>query len=751
MASTDVADAEAGARASSRVADAKKKERIKRDLTEGITGSWESVVKIYEEHPEAHTMKISKLENTALHIAVESRRGDTVEQLVEQITKSTTEKPEDVLSKENERGNTPLHWAASLGNIEMCKCITGEYKQLLRKRNKESETPLFLAVRHGKKDAFLWLYKEFEDDTKAHECCGIEGGGTVLYCAIEGGYMDLAFQIIQMDENPNLKAKHLMDYLDNEKSTLHLLDEKPTAFRSGIHLGLFKKIIYNCIFVEELIPETSLESPQHPKNYQTCINFFQKPWQMIKLLGKNKNHSDAENPTEGQDQRSPSYICPWLRFIKLVISKAILLVIRLRIAGSSEIRKVKEKKEMHIRSRQIMDKLLKRAKSYYEQEEKLNKWLSQYHEDKATSNGNSSCHSEYEYFRRGHGPSTPILIAASNGIVEMVEKTLQDLPLTIHDRDFKRKNIVLLAVENRQSHLYDFLLKSSHLRDEDLALHAVDEDGNSALHLAAELKNYESWLIPSSTLPMHWEVIWYEYVKKSLRLNVSASSNRIQKTPDQIFTETHKRTLRKKQRMAQQHMQFLLFHCSSNSNGWFALNAQTILDCVDSKSIETSNREMLDLYDDEDDDENDREFIVNELDGTVDPYVGMEFESEEAAMVYYDAYAKRVGFIIRVGNCHRSGRDGSVISRRFLCNKEGFRVSNKKMKRLEVRKPREITREGCRAMIMVRKDKSGKWIVTKLETEHCHPLGIPTGKGRRGSVQARPQVSLLLYSVFSAV
>ncbi|KAL6312748.1 hypothetical protein AAG906_020581 [Vitis piasezkii] len=175
-------------------------------------------------------MKIGKLKNTAFHIAVESRRGDTVEQLVEQITKSTTEKPEDVLSKKNERGNTPLHLAASLGNIEMCKCITGEYKQLLRKRNKESETPLFLAVRHGQKDAFLWLYKEFEDDTEAHECCGIETKGTVLHCAIEGGYMDLAFQIIQMDENPNLKGKHLMDYLGGKR----------------IHLGLFKKIIYNC-------------------------------------------------------------------------------------------------------------------------------------------------------------------------------------------------------------------------------------------------------------------------------------------------------------------------------------------------------------------------------------------------------------------------------------------------------------------------------------------------------------------------
>ena len=95
----------------------------------------------------------------------------------------------------------------------------------------------------------------------------------------------------------------------------------------------------------------------------------------------------------------------------------------------------------------------------------------------------------------------------------MAEKTLQDLPMTIHDRDSTGKNIVLLAVENRQSHLYDFLLKRSHLRDEDLALHAVDEDGNSALHLAAEVKNYESWHIPSSTLPMHWEVKWHEVCK----------------------------------------------------------------------------------------------------------------------------------------------------------------------------------------------------------------------------------------------
>ena len=48
----------------------------------------------------------------------------------------------------------------------------------------------------------------------------------------------------------------------------------------------------------------------------------------------------------------------------------------------------------------------------------------------------------------------PMLAAARNGIVEMVEKTLQVFPMTILDRDQEDKNIVLLAVENRQSNMY---------------------------------------------------------------------------------------------------------------------------------------------------------------------------------------------------------------------------------------------------------------------------------------------------------
>ncbi|KAL0000169.1 hypothetical protein SO802_019771 [Lithocarpus litseifolius] len=84
-----------------------------------------------------------------------------------------------------------------------------------------------------------------------------------------------------------------------------------------------------------------------------------------------------------------------------------------------------------------------------------------------------------------------------------------------------------------------------------------------------------------------------------------------------------------------------------------------IIECsIGRENCVTEAGEMLDLYEG-------RELGIHEIDINVEPYVGMEFESEEAAMMYYDAYAKRLGFIIRVGNCHRSGREGSVISPRY--------------------------------------------------------------------------------------
>lgn len=107
---------------------------------------------------------------------------------------------------------------------------------------------------------------------------------------------------------------------------------------------------------------------------------------------------------------------------------------------------------------------------------------------------------------------TAILIAAKNGVTEMVEKILELFPVAIHDMNAEKKNTVLLAVENRQPHVYKLLLKRNILKES--VFRKLDKDGNSALHLAATLGGYKPWMIPGSALQMQWEIKWYQVMIK---------------------------------------------------------------------------------------------------------------------------------------------------------------------------------------------------------------------------------------------
>ncbi|RVW13795.1 Protein FAR1-related sequence 7 [Vitis vinifera] len=66
---------------------------------------------------------------------------------------------------------------------------------------------------------------------------------------------------------------------------------------------------------------------------------------------------------------------------------------------------------------------------------------------------------------------------------------------------------------------------------------------------------------------------------------------------------------------------------------------------------------------------NGKELVAHEGNSEMEPHVGMEFESEEAAKVFYDTYATHLGFIMRVDAFRRSMRDGKVVWRRLVCNK----------------------------------------------------------------------------------
>ncbi|KAG6703550.1 hypothetical protein I3842_07G089600 [Carya illinoinensis] len=134
---------------------------------------------------------------------------------------------------------------------------------------------------------------------------------------------------------------------------------------------------------------------------------------------------------------------------------------------------------------------------------------------------------------------TPLLLAAKNGIAEIVERILEAYPFAVNDVNEDNKNIVLLAVEYRQPKVYEVLLRPRYISNESM-FRKLDKEDNSALHLAAKLgeRNKPLW-ISSAALQMQWENNWYEYIRDSVPLNFFPRYNKKGKTPSDLFTETH--------------------------------------------------------------------------------------------------------------------------------------------------------------------------------------------------------------------
>ena len=102
---------------------------------------------------------------------------------------------------------------------------------------------------------------------------------------------------------------------------------------------------------------------------------------------------------------------------------------------------------------------------------------------------------------------TPILVAAKMGIVEIVGEILKTFPVAIKDVDEHEKNALLLAIENRQSKVYDLLINK---KLPEFVLYQVDDKGNSALHLAATFQQHQPWRIPGAALQMQYEIKWFK-------------------------------------------------------------------------------------------------------------------------------------------------------------------------------------------------------------------------------------------------
>ncbi|KAK3228458.1 hypothetical protein Dsin_000339 [Dipteronia sinensis] len=93
-------------------------------------------------------------------------------------------------------------------------------------------------------------------------------------------------------------------------------------------------------------------------------------------------------------------------------------------------------------------------------------------------------------------------------------------------------------------------------------------------------------------------------------------------------------------------------------------------------------------------------------DGGCKPNFGMEFDSEETAYKFYNEYAGKMGFSIRMEAVVKNKHTGEVTSRIFVCSNEGFRSKDKRYSL--TKHPRVETRTGCDAQMSIKLNrKSG--------------------------------------------
>ncbi|KAL6197436.1 hypothetical protein ACLB2K_033044 [Fragaria x ananassa] len=99
----------------------------------------------------------------------------------------------------------------------------------------------------------------------------------------------------------------------------------------------------------------------------------------------------------------------------------------------------------------------------------------------------------------------------------------------------------------------------------------------------------------------------------------------------------------------------------------------------------------------------------------------MEFDSDEAACIFYNEYARKMGFSVRKEQVVKNKKTGEVTSRIYSCSKEGYRPKDKRDKL--TKNPRAETRTGCEAQMGIKLNRCiNKFVVYDFREAHNHAL-----------------------------
>ncbi|KAI3765290.1 hypothetical protein L2E82_15320 [Cichorium intybus] len=343
-----------------------------------------------------HTVTIHG--DTVIHIAVYHKKNDLVRALLNMVPMCESHK----LTWQNSSGSTILHETATNNRtVDAAAEMLRRAPMLLGMSNRQGETPLFYAARHGKTKIFKFLHD----------------------------------QVTKTNQGPDLKTFLLRD----DRSTI-------------LHLAILSK------------------------NY----------WMSHELAVKHKHLIDEKD----EDEMTPLQLLscrqlesPPTNFLVSIIYKALDPNLEDTSWMLSPLKKLRKRKFRCEWATKLIKLLVKEDTSWEDTESRLAKLTSKFHQyGKTPSATQQEEIATYESAARL--PDTPLLLATKHGCTQIVDEILTVYPQAIEHIDQDGRNILHVAIMNRNHEVFDYIVGKRYARER--LRGKIDNDANTLLHMVGE-------------------------------------------------------------------------------------------------------------------------------------------------------------------------------------------------------------------------------------------------------------------------
>ncbi|KAK7306477.1 hypothetical protein VNO77_44420 [Canavalia gladiata] len=479
---------------------------------------WEGFGRFFRKHKSLLDKQIDLHQSTPFHYAAHCGNPGMYREMLEMVDKSDIKR---VLRLQDDMGNTPLHEVAFTGEVKMTESIleyeeedegSTQYQPLLEIRNKLGETPVYRAAALGKTELLEFFLDTKRVDPHIHFHRTVDNM-SILHTAVidqffglspifenEVGYLCAGTALCLLKRYEDLAYKKE----DSGLTTLQLLAKMPSTFKSQTQMGPFTDFIYL------LLPDFQDYRYYNQDDDDT---------------GKKK---DIES---GEDRSEPP---PTQRKLS-AFSRIWYTMWNVLAKEWKGIDKLWKKKEMHTLAKELVWLLAQKDNSWENTSIARDRTVSMggtHHLSKETDGK----HKEEQKKQEGADKPiiyTPLLIAASNGVTEIVKVIIHFHPHSIEHVSEDEQNILFMAVKHRQIEIYRILKKLKMVRS---LAGKIDKESNTVLHHTADFKGGSQ---PGYALQLQEELHWFERIEKRLPAHYTIHKNHNNKTAKQLFMENH--------------------------------------------------------------------------------------------------------------------------------------------------------------------------------------------------------------------